>query len=188
MTDHADTPGRPESDTSGAPPDPERTPVLVTTAEAAQLVGVNVRTVRRWIERGYLPAETSPHGSRVSPADLPLAKQRAALAGGGGRPPLQYADNRGAREDSPFEVSDTRAGAYPPAPTATAMAQLEAIRDQFIAPLVNRIEELGRESGRLTAERDHERAARMALEDERAELRAELEILRGIKQYREREA
>src|SRR5215210_8933685 len=108
MTDQADTPGRPEADTSGAPTDPDRLHVLVTTAEAAQLAGVNVRTVRRWIERGYLPAETSSHGSRVSPADLPLAKRRAALAGGGGRPPFQYADSRGAREDSPFEVSDAR--------------------------------------------------------------------------------
>ena len=53
-----------------------------------------------------------------------------------------------------------------------ARAQLAAIRDEFVAPLVDRIGSLERENGRLEAERDL--AAR-----ERDELRAEVERLRA---------
>ena len=52
---------------------------------------------------------------------------------------------------------------------SSAMAQLEAMREQWLRPLVDRIEELSRENGRLAAERDALRveldAMRVAPED-----------------------
>jgi len=55
----------------------DTTAVTVTTTEAAAMVGVSQRTIRRWIQRGYLPAESDPDGYRVSPTDLLAAKDAA---------------------------------------------------------------------------------------------------------------
>ena len=46
---------------------------------------------------------------------------------------------------------------------SSATAQLEAIRDQWLRPLVDRIEELSRENGRLEAERNQAAQERDAL-------------------------
>ena len=48
----------------------------------------------------------------------------------------------------------------------TAMAQLEVIRDQWLAPLVARIEELSHDNGRLQAERNALAADRDRLAEE----------------------
>src|SRR4051812_21381254 len=51
--------------------------MLVTAEDAAVMAGVSVRTIRRWIQHGHLVAVESEDGKLVSPADLPLAQQRA---------------------------------------------------------------------------------------------------------------
>jgi hypothetical protein len=71
---------------------------------------------------------------------------------------------------------DTRQDATHDAPSAVAVnasarAQLEAIRDEWLAPLVDRIGNLERENGRLEAERDELRRRAEAAEAERDELR-----------------
>ena len=59
-------------------------------------------------------------------------------------------------------------------------AQLEAIRDEFITPLVNRIEELSRETGRLAGAERQAMLQAETLEQERDELRGEVKLLRAI--------
>ena len=66
-----------------------------------------------------------------------------------------------------------------------ARVQPEAIRDEFIAPLVPRIEDPSRETGRF-AEAERQALARAtSLEQERHELRAEVQLLREIERVHE---
>jgi excisionase family DNA binding protein len=60
------------------------TVAMVTTEEAARLAGVSVRTIRRWIQYGYLPVVEDESGKLVSPADLPEARRRAGRGHGRG--------------------------------------------------------------------------------------------------------
>jgi len=122
---------------------------LVTAEEAAQLVGVSARTVRRWIQRGFLLAVATDDGQRVVPADL-LAAKRAAGGHGHGR-------GHGHGHHAPVTAMDTDTDtdmSTPATVSPAAVAQLEAIRDQWLRPLMERSEELARENGRLAAERD----------------------------------
>ncbi len=166
-----DTPGTldTEADETGTRPG-TRAPVLVSSTEAARLVGVNPRTVRRWIERGYLTLVESPEGPRISPLDLPAAKEAAARAGGGGHPPDTFTDARGrpaGRESGArVDAADTSGGQVS-AGIISARQQLEAIRDEWLRPLVDRIGELEREAGQL-----HERV--VGVERERNDLAARL--------------
>ena len=57
----------------------------------------------------------------------------------------------------------------------TARAQLEAVRDEWLAPLVAQITAQAERIGRLEAERDAAEAARLAAERERDDLRDRLE-------------
>ena len=56
----------------------------------------------------------------------------------------------------------------------TARAQLEAVRDEWLAPLVAQITAQAERIGRLEAERDAAEAGRLAAERERDELRRRL--------------
>ncbi len=168
-----DTPGTPDTGAdreSSAHPGTLRAPVLVSTAEAARIAGVNPRTVRRWVERGYLVPVDGPQGTGISPADLPAAKEAAARAGGGGRPTDTFSGALGhpTRQGPglPQNDADTLPG-HPPDGVVSARQQLEAIRDEWLRPLVDRIGELEREAGHL-----HERVA--GVERERDNLAARL--------------
>jgi hypothetical protein len=62
-------------------------------------------------------------------------------------------------------AADTDTAMTAPVVSPAATAQLQAIRDEWLRPFVERIEELSRENGRLETERD-------ALRTELAELQA----------------
>src|SRR5215204_5469066 len=143
------------------------TVTMVTTEDAARLADVSVRTVRRWIQHGHLPAIESDRGKLISPADIPEAQKRAGRDRGHGhiRPPNGH--DRG--HDNIATDTDTAMAA--PA-LSSATAQMEAIRDQWLMPLVDRIGTLERENGRLEQERDQVTRERDVL---RAELAAVLE-------------
>jgi excisionase family DNA binding protein len=116
---------------------------LVTTEEAAHLAGVSARTVRRWIQRGLLAATEGASGQLVSPADLPAAKQAAGHGRGHGR-------GHGHKAPDMVMDADTTDVAVSPA----ARSQLEAIRDEWLRPMMERNEELARQLGRVEQERD----------------------------------
>ena len=113
----------------------------VTTDEAARIAGVSARTIRRWIQRGILPATTTPNGHLVAVADL------AGVRAGAG----QRSRPRGHMATGAATATDM---ATPVAVNSTAQAQLEAIRDQWLAPLVAQITTQAETIGRLEAERD----------------------------------
>src|SRR5215211_1307038 len=128
---------------------------LVTVDAAAALVGVSPRTVRRWIQKGFLPSQRDLTGHLVSPADLPAAKATAGHGRGHGRDGSGHDRGHGHERANLATDADGLAAVNP-----QARAQLEAIRDEWLSPLVTRIEELSRENGRLEADRDaahHER-------------------------------
>ena len=125
------------------------TAMLVSVEDAAALATVSVQMVRRWIQHGHLPHVEDENGKRVSPADLPLARERAGRG---------HSHDQRARSSSHGQRHDTRDTDTDTAKTApvssSVTAQMEAIRDQWLRPLVDRIEELARENGRLEQDRD----------------------------------
>ncbi len=131
---------------------------MVTAEDAAAIAGVSVRTIRRWIQQGHLAHEEGPAGKMVSPADLPAARRLAGRGRGHGH------ERRGQGHGHGQGETDAATDAVTGAPGG--LAPMEMIRDQWLAPLVVRIEELSRDNGRLEAERD---ALRLELERVRAE-------------------
>ena len=152
---------------------PIGTSVSVSTGQAAKLAGVSARTVRRWIEKGYLPAHQTARGWLVSPSDLPAASaaarqaeeeshipdgRSATLSDGPRDTRSKRGDQGDTRLDGPAEPHDHPVQLVSDA----ARQQLEAIRDEWLAPLIVQLRELERENGKLQAERDglHERLRR----------------------------
>ena len=129
----------------------------LTVAEAARVLGISAGAVRKRIERGQLEAR------KVS-GQWAIPVPDATEAAPGTRHDTTRQDATGDTTRHDRATGPTAAPIVP----AVAYAQLEAIRDQWLAPLVERIGELEREAGRLTAERD-------ALERERDQLRQQLE-------------
>ncbi len=117
---------------------------LVTAEEAARLAGVSARTIRRWVQRGMLPSSTGEIGILVSPADLVIAQSRAGHGQG-----QRHGHGHGHGHEDADTTTSTASLVNP-----QARAQLEAIRDEWLQPLVARIESLSRENGQLQAERD----------------------------------
>jgi len=152
----------------------------LTIAEAADHLGVSENAVRQRIKRGTIPAAKVDGVWRLAVAD-------------------QEPDRQTDREDRPSveRSADHEATTRPVVVSEAARSQLEAIRDEWLRPLVERIGALERENGRLEAERDHATAERDRLradrendrqtaaqlvdllQAERDELRAEVERLRA---------
>jgi len=146
------------------------TAITVTTAEAARLAGVSARTIRRWIQQGWLSSIDGPNGQQVFPGDLADAAQRARQGRGHDRDHRHATPVMGAATDTDTAI--------------TARGQLDAIMREWLAPLVDRIGTLERENGRLEAEREELRrraeaaevelsATRLAYEREADELRSQ---------------
>jgi len=150
---------RDEHDTTGqdATGHDDTDAVVLTVADAAQLLGISPGAVRKRIERGQLA------GRKVS------GQWRVTV---GATDATEYDATDATRPDT--TQRNATAGLPPPvAVSDAARAQLAAIRDEWVAPLVDRIGALERENGRLEAERDQ--AAR-----ERDDLRAEIERVRTV--------
>ncbi len=166
-------------DTDGQPdmPGPPRRPPLSARA-AADVLGVNERTVRRWIDQGELVAVKVRGAYRIPPEDIDRAR---VMMLGGLDEVIDVTDRAGANTanqagpDRTPGHDRTAAAAAPGSVTVspTARAQLEAIRDEWMRPFVADIERLSRENGQLQAERD-------AIQRERDELAARLQTDRGI--------
>ncbi len=175
MPDTGDTGDVPDADTSRTGGTGEA--VALSTAEAARVAGVSARTIRRWIEKGTLPAVTGAGGVLyVFPQDL-----EAARIASGSRPSPVVRDREDSGDMSPSGTDrddrDTSEAAGQvrdmlPVISPAARSQLEAIRDEWLAPLVAQIREQAEQVGVLRTERDRALQERDALAAEVERLKA----------------
>jgi excisionase family DNA binding protein len=129
--------------------------MILSVADAAQLLGVSPGAIRKRIERGQLPARKVAGQWRVI---LDTTGHDATGTTSATRPDVTTRHDEDDKRDSIQ------------APPASAREQLEAIRDEWLAPLVAQISEQAEMIGQL-----RERAGR--LQAERDELRTRLEVL-----------
>ncbi len=142
-------PGMNQGDTTR--PDETRhdttTTMVVSVTEAARLLGISEGAVRKRLERGQLHAAKFKNQWQITVGTDDLVE--TALRDATRRDETGH-DETGATDTTRPDATGPVSGAVAPA----AVAQLEAIRDQWLRPLVDRIGELEREAGRLQAERD----------------------------------
>jgi hypothetical protein len=122
----------------------------VTVEVAGKAAGISPRTLRHWIASGKLPAIAGKRGKLVSMGEV------ARMAELVGKPVGNSAILDGNTATSAATIAGNAAA--PLAESAlvsdAARLQLATIRDEWLAPLVERIGELERENGRLEATSD----------------------------------
>src|SRR3712207_6717046 len=121
-------------------------PEYVAIEHAGRLTGVPARTLRRWAEAGKVPVVA---GQRKRLVRLEDVRRLAALTG-------HYPDAAeltGASAGQPTgHVAEGVVGDNIPPPGAVspaARSQLEAIRDEWLQPLIDQLREAERVIGRL---------------------------------------
>jgi len=139
---------------------------------AGTVAGIPARTLRSWVRAGKLPATEGQRGKLVRLGDV------LAIAEATGRLPAsarQTTGNAGNPAGSADFVAGSMAGkvGLDLAVSPSARAQLEAVRDEWLAPLVARNEELARENGRLGERLSSTERERDELRERLAELEAE---------------
>lgn len=140
--------------------------LFVSAEEAARLAGVSARTVRRWINAGDVQAADGPKGRTVSVSDV---RRRAALGHDRSRPSRP--------QSSPRTDTDMDGHAVMSAVSASIAPQLTEITEQ--------IERLTREIGESNTRAALAEMRAELAERERDELRAEVTLLREIRQSSE---
>jgi len=139
----------------------------VTVEIAGKLAGISSRTLRHWIASGKLSAIAGKRGKLVSMGEV---EQLARMVG---KPVGNATSPSGNPATSAEEVAGNLAEPLADAALVSDLArqQLATIRDEWLAPLIERIGELERENGRLeatTAAKD-ETIAELRRRAERAE-------------------
>ncbi len=132
--------------------------------EAAELLGVTVELLRKRAQRNTVPAYKVDGRWYVVLDGTPSGLDAA--------PPGPVQDRTG----SPGQDESQR---DPPAVSPAARSQLEAIRDEWLRPLVDRIGELEREAGQLQERVHGVERERKAFQVERDAALAEVERLRA---------
>jgi excisionase family DNA binding protein len=146
----------------------------VAVESAGHLTGIPARTLRRWIADGKLPATKTGRKNLVSLRDV---ERVAAIAGrpiGHDRPAVDLTGHVAtamAGHDSSTEPVIESSG-HGPVVSPSARSQLEAIRDEWLRPLIEDLNAKSEEIGRLKAERDAAVKTSTALREENAFLRA----------------
>jgi DNA-binding transcriptional MerR regulator len=126
-------------------------PEYVAIEVAGRLTGVPARTLRRWAEAGKVPVVA---GQRKRLVRLDDVRRLAAMTGH----QSDTDDLTGAYAgQATGHMTGGVAGDNMPSPGAVspaARSQLEAIRDEWLQPLIDQLREAERTIGRLEAERD----------------------------------
>ncbi len=120
---------------------PDQEATSLTIGQAARTLGVSENAVRQRIKRRSLPAAKVEGVWRVW---LPDQEERP----GGDHQPDHSRDHEGDHQGD--QEATTASVAVSPA----ARAQLEAVRDEWLQPLVDQLRSAERTIGRLEAERD----------------------------------
>ena len=123
----------------------------VTVEIAGKLAGISSRTLRHWIASGKLSAIAGKRGKLVSMGEV------AHLAMLVGKPVGNPTTPDGNPATIAEDVAGSIAGNVADSSAATVLVsdaarlQLATLRDEWLAPLVERLGELERENGRLEA-------------------------------------
>lgn len=134
----------------------------VTLADAAELLGISVEAVRSRTKRGTLPRYTGSDGKVY----VPLSAVQATVAGTPGpqaspQPTIQ-----------PIHVASNQPD--PETALVAARGQLEAIRDEWLQPLVSQISEQAETIGHLRATVEARDAELARVQRELAQAREEV--------------
>jgi hypothetical protein len=148
-------------------------PEYVAIEYAGQVTGVPARTLRRWAEAGKVPVIAGQRGRLIRLEDV---RKLATMTGHGPVGP----DMTGAYAGhvTGHVAGDVVDDNVPVVVPETARAQLEAVRDEWLQPLIDQLRETERALGRTEAERDQARQEMSAARLERDALQAELDRLR----------
>ena len=152
-----DTFGSQRADADSGPSRLPHPPALSARAAASKL-GVNERTVRRCIDQGQIAAVKVRGSYRIAVEEI--ERVRIAVLGEGPGNVIEAPTRTGTdASDRPVmsgrgrSAADTAAAADAAPSSVTvspaARSQLEAIRDEWLRPIMERNEELARENGRL---------------------------------------
>jgi hypothetical protein len=148
--------------------------IVVSVADAAATLGISEGAVRKRIERGQLVGrKVAGQWQIILNATDESQTTRHDATDQPTRQGLSHTTRR-----------DTTTGAHDasqlPAVAPAAMAQLEAIRDEWLQPLIDQLKDQAEEIGRLKAERD------TAVKDAE-HLTAEIDALRASQNQRTNE-
>jgi len=139
-------------------------PEYVAIEYAGQVTGVPARTLRRWAAAGKVPVVTDQRKRLVRLDDV---RHLAAMTGH--RPATTDVSGASAGQwtgHMASDVADDNASEASIAVSAAARSQLEAVRDEWLQPLIDQLREVERALGRTETERDQ---ARHELDRMRAE-------------------
>ena len=147
---------------------------MLPVESAGRLAGIPPRTLRSWVRAGKLPATEGQRGRLVRLGDV------LAIAEVTGRPRASRRQTAGSHPQAFGPATSAGNPATLPAIVEAQRASLEAIRDEWIRPLVDDLRAAERAIGRLEAEREQATVARAAAELERDALAAEVARLRAV--------
>ena len=153
--------------------EPSNVADFVAVEAAGKLAGISPRTLRHWIATVKLPAIPGKRGKLVR---LEEVRRLAVLVG---KEPLagNLTGNAATSADMVAgNAADPVAGSALVSPSARA--QLEAVRDEWFAPLIAQITEQAERIGRLEAERDGQAAMVEELRRRAEAAEAEADTLR----------
>lgn len=154
---------------------------------AADALGVNERTIRRWLAEGRIAAPKVRGSYRFAPDEIERARLVLLGEDESGNTIIE-ADTHGPEraqtdlngpERTPGYARTDRSAADA-ALSTSARFQLESIRDEWLQPLIAQIKDQAEEIGRLKEAESRERARADAAEEDAEHLRDEIDALRGL--------
>ena len=129
---------------------------LLPVESAGNVAGISPRTLRYWVKGGKLPATEGQRGKLVRLGDvLAIAELTGKLPAAGRQSDGNTAVSGTAARSA---VGNAGSAGHLPAVAEAARVHLEAIRDEWLRPLMERNEDIARQLGRVETERDHLRA------------------------------
>lgn len=187
---------RTEADTTGATgqsgqtgsPGQSGQPHLSARA-AADALGVNERTIRRWLAEGKITAPKVRGAYHFHPDEIERARLVLLGEDESGNTIIDAGSLLESKSDKPDTGHERTPGhartdrvdrsAADAALSTSARSQLESIRDEWLQPLITQIKDQAEEIGRLKEAESRERARANAAVEDAQHLREQIDALRA---------